>query len=142
MVIGISVLLLDLDVGFLQSPQLLYDGYYTHLYTPPSHSHSLSHCRFFDDPLEQLRAQMDVGSCMNKSAGNTWFTQPLTNFGLFLVKPHEYSIKVRVLGSVINWIWCLTCVLYRRSSRQTRSTSEVYALVTLVTVIVDVHVYI
>jgi len=50
-------------------------------------------CRFFEDPLEQIRAQMDVNSCMNKSAGNTWFTQPLTNFGLFIVKSHPFSIK-------------------------------------------------
>lgn len=50
--------------------------------------------RFQDNPLEQLRAQMDVNSCMNKSAGNTWFTQPLTNFGVFLVKPNPYSVKV------------------------------------------------
>ena len=50
---------------------------------------------FFENPYEQLRAQQDVGSLMNKSAGNTWFTQPVTNFGLFIVKPHLYSVKVR-----------------------------------------------
>jgi hypothetical protein len=71
---GIHVLLLDLDVGFIRDPWLLFDG-------------------FLENPYEQVRAQMDVGSCMNKSAGMTWFTQPLTNFGVFLVKSHPYSIK-------------------------------------------------
>ena len=97
--IGISVLLLDLDVGFLQSPGLLYDGYtcqYVYTYVCLNISNLYILRSFFEDPYEQLRAQMDVGSCMNKSAGNTWFTQPLTNFGLFLIKPHEYSIKVSV----------------------------------------------
>ena len=71
---GVNIMLLDLDVGFLRDPMLLVNG-------------------FFENPEEQVRTQMDVGYSQDKN-GKWWFTHPRPNFGLFLVKPHPWSIKI------------------------------------------------
>jgi len=71
---GINVFLLDLDVGFIRDPALLYKG-------------------FFENENEQIRAQMDVGTGTDKKT-NTWMTSPRPNFGVFLVKSHPLTIKV------------------------------------------------
>ena len=68
-----AIMLLDLDVGFLRDPWLLFDG-------------------FLENPLEQVRAQMDVGYLTDK-VYKTSFSAPRPNFGLFLVKAHPYSVK-------------------------------------------------
>ena len=70
---GANVMLLDLDVGFLRDPALLFQG-------------------FLENPLEQMRAQMDLGFVTDKPS-NTAMTTPRPNFGLFLVKAHPYSVK-------------------------------------------------
>lgn len=53
---GVHVFLLDLDVGFLRNPLLLYEG-------------------FLENPMEQVRAQQDLGSHTDK-ATNTAFYAP------------------------------------------------------------------
>lgn len=70
---GVNVFLLDLDVGFLRNPLLLYEG-------------------FLENSLEQVRAQMDMGSHTEKFS-NTAYSAPRPNFGLFIVKSHPYSVK-------------------------------------------------
>ena len=68
-----AIMLLDLDVGFLRDPSLLFDG-------------------FLENQFEQVRAQMDVGYLTDK-VYKTSFSSPRPNFGLFLVKSHPYSVK-------------------------------------------------
>ena len=58
---GANIMLLDLDVGFLRDPLILYEG-------------------FLENSLEQVRAQMDMGFSTEKFS-NTWYTHPRTNFG-------------------------------------------------------------
>lgn len=72
--LGVNVLLLDLDVGFLRDPLLLYEG-------------------FLENPYEHLRSQMDVGFG-NEKKSNTMTTFPRPNFGIFLIKSNEHSIKL------------------------------------------------
>lgn len=72
--LSINILLLDLDVGFLRDPLLLYEG-------------------FLDNPFEHLRSQMDVGFG-NEKKYNTMTTFPRPNFGIFLIKSNEQSIKL------------------------------------------------
>jgi hypothetical protein len=80
---GVSLLLLDLDVGFLRDPALL-------------------SWKFDEHSWEQMRSQMDVSSSMSRPtpAATTeakqshlkgrgrgaWYTHPRPNFGLLLVK--------------------------------------------------------
>jgi len=71
---GVNVMLMDLDLGFLRDPMLLTEG-------------------FFENPLEQVRTQMDVGYSQHKTM-HYWYTHPRPNFGLFIVKPTEWSIKL------------------------------------------------
>jgi len=70
---GANIFLLDLDVGFLRDPLLLYQG-------------------FLENPLEQVRAQMDMGFSTDKIT-KTWFTAPRPNFGCFLIKSCPHSVK-------------------------------------------------
>lgn len=70
---GANIFLLDLDVGFLRDPLILFQN-------------------FLDNPLEQVRAQMDVGSSTEKKT-KTWYTHPRPNFGVFIIKSHPYSVK-------------------------------------------------
>ena len=69
---GAHIFLLDLDVGFLRDPMLLCDG-------------------FFDNPLEHVRSQMDVGYSHYKH-NNEMYTHPRPNFGAFLVKSHKMAV--------------------------------------------------
>jgi len=71
---GVNIIILDLDVGFLRDPLLLYDG-------------------FLADPLEQVRSQMDVGYSQHRTQ-HYWYTHPRPNFGLFIVKADTWSIKL------------------------------------------------
>jgi len=64
---NVSIMLLDLDVGFLRDPLDLFEG-------------------FLEHSDVQVRTQMDIGWAMDKHQGMTWFTFPRANFGLFLVK--------------------------------------------------------
>ena len=49
---GVDIMLLDLDVGFLRDPMLLFSG-------------------FLENPFIQVRAQMDIGQGRDKKRGNT-----------------------------------------------------------------------
>lgn len=79
--VGVNIMILDLDVAFLESPMRLLEG-------------------FFENPFEQVRTQTDIGHVQEwrpKFKGTplygTWFTTPRANFGLYLVKAHPLSIK-------------------------------------------------
>lgn len=78
---GVNLLILDLDVAFLQDPMSLVTG-------------------FFENPLEQVRSQTDIGHIQERRKKfegtpvfGTWFTTPRSNFGLYLVKAHKLSTK-------------------------------------------------
>lgn len=66
---GVSVFLLDLDVGFLHDP--------VHLVRP-----------FLETPVVDIMVQEDMIFIMNRSRAGwrSWFTEPLPNIGLFLVR--------------------------------------------------------
>lgn len=68
-------MLLDLDVGFLRNPMILYEG-------------------FLENPDIQVVCQMDIGWAMDRSQGMTWMTFPRSNFGLFIVKAHPSSVQI------------------------------------------------
>lgn len=72
---GVNVFMLDLDVGFLQTPELLI--------TP-----------FRETPTIDVFVQLDFLFIMNrtKAGWKSWFTEPLPNIGLFLCRGNE---KVR-----------------------------------------------
>lgn len=69
---GVNIMLLDLDVGFLKDPLILFEG-------------------FLEYDNIQVRTQMDIGWGMDKNQGMTWTTFPRANFGLFLVKGTKIS---------------------------------------------------
>ena len=69
---GAHIFLIDLDVGFLRDPLLLCNG-------------------FFENPLEHVRSQMDVGYSHYKH-NNEMYTHPRPNFGVFLVKSHKMAV--------------------------------------------------
>jgi Nucleotide-diphospho-sugar transferase len=78
---GVNIMILDLDVAFLQSPMTLVRG-------------------FFESPYEQARTQTDIGyvqewrpQLKNSSIYGSWYTTPRANFGLYLVKAHPLSVK-------------------------------------------------
>jgi hypothetical protein len=66
---GVSVFLLDLDVGFLHDP--------VHLVRP-----------FIETPIVDIMVQEDMIFIMNRSRAGwrSWFTEPLPNIGLFLAR--------------------------------------------------------
>jgi hypothetical protein len=70
---GVNILLLDLDVGFLRDPLLLYEG-------------------FLGDKYEHVRAQMDYTDYKNKTS-STQYNAPRPNFGVYLIKSHPIAIK-------------------------------------------------
>jgi hypothetical protein len=74
---GADVMLLDLDVSFLRDPLELMAG-------------------FLDNETEHIRCQMDLVYSMNKDRDGDlyWFSHPGPNFGLFLVKASEITVKV------------------------------------------------
>eukprot|EP00603_Paraphysomonas_imperforata_P006984 CAMPEP_0114436028 /NCGR_PEP_ID=MMETSP0103-20121206/13198_1 /TAXON_ID=37642 ORGANISM="Paraphysomonas imperforata, Strain PA2" /NCGR_SAMPLE_ID=MMETSP0103 /ASSEMBLY_ACC=CAM_ASM_000201 /LENGTH=643 /DNA_ID=CAMNT_0001606199 /DNA_START=165 /DNA_END=2092 /DNA_ORIENTATION=+ len=76
---GVNVMLLDLDVGFLRNPMVLYEG-------------------FLENPDIQVICQMDIGWAMDKRQGMTWMTFPRSNFGLFIVKAHPSSVRIFARG--------------------------------------------
>lgn len=84
--LGVNIMVLDLDVAFLQNPLSLIEG-------------------FFENPYEQVRSQTDIGHVQerrkiyrNTSLYGTWFTSPRINFGLLVVKAHPLSVKAFKCG--------------------------------------------
>ena len=84
--LGVHIMVLDLDVAFLQNPLLLLSG-------------------FFENPNEQVRSQTDIGHVQerrniyrNSSIYGSWFTSPRVNFGLLIVKSHPLSVKAFKCG--------------------------------------------
>lgn len=79
---GVNIFMLDLDVGFLQSPQLMV-------------------APFQQTPTIDVFVQQDYLFIMNrtKAGWKSWFTEPLPNIGLFLCRGNQ---KVR---DVFNIAW-------------------------------------
>lgn len=75
--LGANVFMLDLDVGFLTSPQYLLDVY-----------NQL--------PMVDIFVQEDYLFIMNRSkvGWGTWHTEPLPNIGLFLCRGNNRTAKV------------------------------------------------
>ena len=77
---GVNVMVLDMDIGFLQSPMRLLDSF------------------FEKNSTEQVRSQTDIGYVMEQRASlphlrGSWFTTPRANFGLFIAKAHKLTIR-------------------------------------------------
>lgn len=74
---GVSLFLLDLDVGFLHDP--------AHLLQP-----------FLETPIVDIMVQEDYLFIMNRSRAGwkSWFTEPLPNIGLFLVRGNNRTQRV------------------------------------------------
>jgi hypothetical protein len=77
--IGVDVFMLDLDVGFLASPVPLID--------------------VFNDPINakvDIFVQEDMIFIMNRTkiGWKTWFTEPLPNIGLFLVRGNKRTASI------------------------------------------------
>jgi hypothetical protein len=98
---GVNIMLVDLDVGFLNDPMLLAKGFLDNPYEK-IRCVSISCLRLlFDvniimiscDWLITLRAQQDLGHHTDKKT-NTSFTSPTPNFGLFLIKSDPINIKL------------------------------------------------
>jgi hypothetical protein len=70
-------MLLDLDVSFLRDPMELMQG-------------------FMENKTEHIRSQMDmVYSMETREDGKLhWFSHPGPNFGLFIVKSSDMTIKI------------------------------------------------
>lgn len=74
---GVDVFMLDLDVGFLNSPR-----YMTEV--------------FYETPTIDVFVQLDYLFIMNRSRAGwkTWFTEPLPNIGLFLCRGNNKTFEV------------------------------------------------
>mmetsp|Transcript_29431 Transcript_29431/g.49682 ORF Transcript_29431/g.49682 Transcript_29431/m.49682 type:complete len:466 (-) Transcript_29431:695-2092(-) len=75
-------MLLDLDVGFLRNPMILYEG-------------------FMENPDIQIICQMDIGWGQDKFKGMSWRLFPRTNFGLFIVKAHIRTVQTFERGWIL-----------------------------------------
>ena len=74
---GVNVVLLDLDVGFLSNPRPLLE-------------------RFMGDSSTDAYVQKDVTFIMNRTVvgWKQWWTEPMPNIGLFLVKGNDRSVAM------------------------------------------------
>jgi len=75
--LGVDVFMLDLDVGFLASPDYLLDVYR-------------------ETPMVDVFVQEDYLFIMNRSKAGwgTWHTEPLPNIGMFLCRGNNRTAKV------------------------------------------------
>ena len=80
--LGVNIMLLDLDVGFLRNPMILYEG-------------------FMENPDIQIICQMDIGWGQDKFKGMSWRLFPRTNFGLFIVKAHIRTVQTFERGWIL-----------------------------------------
>lgn len=73
----VDVFMLDLDVGFIHNPIVLVKSFYA-------------------TPKVDIFVQEDLIFIMNRSKAGwkTWFTEPLPNIGLFLVRGNNITVKV------------------------------------------------
>lgn len=74
---GVDVFMLDLDVGFLNSPRHMTEV-------------------FYETPTIDVFVQLDYLFIMNRSLAGwkTWFTEPLPNIGLFLCRGNNKTFEV------------------------------------------------
>ena len=73
---GVDIFMLDLDVGFLNDPMLLVNS--------------------FKSQKTDILVQQDVTFIMNRTleGWRTWYTEPMPNIGLMLVKGNEKTYKI------------------------------------------------